>query len=342
MPRSSSEFITLCNDDYPDQREFVFSMKSRPFSMLSSQKLPVPTTSLIDFNLVSELGLKMSDLQCSKFSYGGHKFRILGRISQTVQTITDGVISGTVHMRASVVEGLRSVFDSHGIAGKKFSELLTRKVSHTTPPASPKPSTPGSTRSSSRGSNSSTTSTPLFTKSPKGPATPKMSSPDWHAEILSKLRAKDKYQAPRSSPKPHNSHWSTTYSQPQRKLPAGCHRTLSLKPDDKHYYGRVTWLSTPDEVDGSAYVMMDYINHKSRRLMTMTSTQPHFLVRDLKPGDPVLFRRYDTQEEADQDDQMDKCPILMIYAPAEEAQLQSLGVVFPELPPELHSSGYYG
>ena len=172
-----------------------------------------------------------------------------------------------------------------------------------------------------------------------------MSSTDQHhhTEILSKLRAnKDNFRAPRCSPKPHNSHWSTTYSQPQRKLPKGCHRTLSLKPDDQHFYGRVTWLSTPDEADGSAYVDVDYINHKARRLMTMTSTQPWFLMRDLKPGVPVLFRRYNTQEEADQDERMDKCPILMIYAPEEEAQLGSLGVVFPELPPELHPAGYYG
>ena len=79
----------------------------------------------------------MSDLQCSKFSYGGQRFRILGKISQTVQTITNGMISGTVHIRTSVVEGLRDVFDSHGIVGKKFSELLPRKVSHTTPPNLP-------------------------------------------------------------------------------------------------------------------------------------------------------------------------------------------------------------
>ena len=98
MPASNQDFITLCYNDYPEQKEFVFSMKGRPFSMLSSQKLPVPTSSLIDFNLVSDLGLRMTDLQCSKFSYGGQKFRILGKISQTVQTITDGVVSGTVHL----------------------------------------------------------------------------------------------------------------------------------------------------------------------------------------------------------------------------------------------------
>ena len=110
MPTTSSDYITLCYDNSPDQREFVFSMKGRPFSMLSTQKLPVPSTSLIDFNLVNDLGLKMTDLQCSKFTYGGNRFRILGKISQTVQTITDGVISGAVHIKASVVEGLREVY----------------------------------------------------------------------------------------------------------------------------------------------------------------------------------------------------------------------------------------
>ena len=75
----------------------------------------------------------MTDLQCSKFSFGGQKFQILGKIHQTVQTITDGVVSGTVHFQAS-----GSVFDSHSIAGKKISELLSRKVSSgNSPTASP-------------------------------------------------------------------------------------------------------------------------------------------------------------------------------------------------------------
>ena len=73
------------------------------------------------------------------------------------------MITGTVHMRASVVEGGRTVFGSHGIAGKNFSELLTGKVSHITPPAGLTP--PGSTRS--RGSNSHTA--PSFTRSSKSP-----------------------------------------------------------------------------------------------------------------------------------------------------------------------------
>ena len=88
------KFLTLCYD-HPDQREFVFTIKGRPFSMLSTLKLPVPSTSLIDYNLVRDLGLKMEELQCMKFSYGGSRLRILGKISQTIQTINRPLPSPT-------------------------------------------------------------------------------------------------------------------------------------------------------------------------------------------------------------------------------------------------------
>ena len=120
----ASKFITLCYDNFPIQREFVFAIKGRPFSMLSNNSLPVPSTSLIDFNLVNDLGLKMSDLQCAKFSFGGQRLRILGRISQTVQTITDGVISGTVHIWANVVEDLRFVRVTPGGVGQAGADAL--------------------------------------------------------------------------------------------------------------------------------------------------------------------------------------------------------------------------
>ena len=127
MPVKNEEFLTLCYDNYPDQREFVVAIKGRPFSMLSSQKLSVPSTSLIDYKLVRDLDLKMDDLQCSKFTFGGQKFRILGKISQTIQTIKNGTTNGTIHLRASVVENLSEVFDSHSIAGKKMTEMLIKK-----------------------------------------------------------------------------------------------------------------------------------------------------------------------------------------------------------------------
>ena len=57
------------------EREYVFTVKGRLFACLSSPHLPTPTSSLIDYE-ISSLGLKMSDLQCQKFFFGGHKIRI--------------------------------------------------------------------------------------------------------------------------------------------------------------------------------------------------------------------------------------------------------------------------
>ena len=127
----ASKFITLCYDNFPIQREFVFSMKGRPFSMLSSQSLPVPSVSLIDFNLVNDLNLKMSDLQCTKFYFSGHKMRILGKISTTVQCIQDGRIFGNFHIKARVVEDLHTKLDTHGVAGNKLNEQLRAHMSVT-------------------------------------------------------------------------------------------------------------------------------------------------------------------------------------------------------------------
>ena len=166
--KSESKFITLCYDHYPEQREFVFAIKGRPFSMLTTPKLPTPTSTLIDHNLVKELGLKMDDIQCSKFTFAGHRFRILGRISQTVQTVQNGIFAGMVHMRASVVENLSHIFDSHSIAGKKMAELLQPAAASTmAAPSTPRsPRSAASSRSESRSASRSPALNCSRTRSP--------------------------------------------------------------------------------------------------------------------------------------------------------------------------------
>ena len=218
---SDQEYLTLCYD-HPDQREFVFTIKGRPFSMLSTPKLPVPSLSLIDYNLVRDLGLKMEELQCSKFSYGGSRFRILGKISQTVQTIKSGVISGTAHLRAAVVENLTAVFDTHSIAGKKMTELLEKKIetNHSNDARYGSPSSPSSpeTVAAAVSSTSLASSSPegsLSTPSPSSSPTP---APRSLGRGSSLLRSLQKPHLPRVlSPKPLNGHYSTTYYRPQRK-----------------------------------------------------------------------------------------------------------------------------
>ena len=86
-----------------EEKEFIFCVKGRPFPCLISPYLPTPSASLVDYNLVRNLGLKMTDLQCQKFSFAGFKMRILGKVSISVQCIQDGVSSGAFHIKGNVV-----------------------------------------------------------------------------------------------------------------------------------------------------------------------------------------------------------------------------------------------
>ena len=100
--------------------EFVFACKGRPFAVLVSDNIPTPTTNLIDHNLVRELGLKMSDLQCRKYFFAGHRMRVLGRVSTAVQCIKDGRTNGSFHLKGLVVTNLDQFLDTQVIAGAKM------------------------------------------------------------------------------------------------------------------------------------------------------------------------------------------------------------------------------
>ena len=153
------------------EREFVMCHKNRPFVVLVSPNLPTPTSSYLDHHLVTELGLKMTDISCKKISFAGKKLRVLGKVSFTTQCVKDGKMFGTIHFKGSVVEDLRQHFDSHGIAGTKMSSLLQGEVISS---SSSSCSSPAPSRSSAAGSP---TSTPR--RSPPGfPATPQYCSDD--------------------------------------------------------------------------------------------------------------------------------------------------------------------
>ena len=126
-----------------EEKEYVFCVKGRPFPCLVSPHLPTPTASLLDYDLVRSLGLKMTDLQCQKFSYAGFKMRILGKISTSVQCIHDGVSSGMFHIKANVVLNLAKNLDTECVAGTKMAaQLRGEKVSLSPSPSPRSPSTP--------------------------------------------------------------------------------------------------------------------------------------------------------------------------------------------------------
>ena len=126
-PINVNPMPTLCNNYANEDQEFVFCTKGRPFGCLVSPHLPTPTATLIDYNLVRDVGMKMSDLQYTKLSYAGNKLRILGKVSVTVQTIHDGLASGNLHLKASVVLDLQKTLDIEGVAGVKLTKQLQRK-----------------------------------------------------------------------------------------------------------------------------------------------------------------------------------------------------------------------
>ena len=178
-----------------EEREFIFCCKGRPFPCLVSPHLPTPSATLLDYNLVRDLGLKMTDLQCQKFSFAGFKMRILGKVSVSVQNIQDGVSMGAFHIKGNVVLDLSKNLDTECVAGAKMEAQLkgggsdvtaspTRAAPSPAPsvPAAQSPRTPP-TRSprpsrTPRQSPRPPRSPPGFPPRPQFAASPGDSSPD--------------------------------------------------------------------------------------------------------------------------------------------------------------------
>ena len=145
QPKSKFSNPTMFYEYGNKEMEFIFCAKGRPFPALVSPYLPTPTASLLDYNLVRDLGLKMTDLQCQKFSFAGFKMRILGKVSATVQCVQEGVSFGAFHIKGSVVLDLSKNLDTECVAGTKMAAQLR---GHTAPSAparaapSPAPSVP--------------------------------------------------------------------------------------------------------------------------------------------------------------------------------------------------------
>ena len=120
----STKFTTTYEYGSAD-KEYVFCCKGRPFAALVSPNLPTPSSSLLDYDLIKKLGLKMVDIQCRKFYFRGHKMRILGQVSTAVQCVQGGRISGNFHVKGLVISDLYQKLDTHCVAGVKMRERIT-------------------------------------------------------------------------------------------------------------------------------------------------------------------------------------------------------------------------
>ena len=138
----------MCYQYGNDEKEYIFCVKGRPFPCLVSPYIPTPTASLLDYDLVKSLGLKMVDLRCEKFSFCGHKMRILGKCAITAQCIHDGVSSGAFQIKANVVLDLAKNLDTECVAGTKMAAQL-KGDRQPSAPSSPRATSPPGKRASS-------------------------------------------------------------------------------------------------------------------------------------------------------------------------------------------------
>ena len=123
---------------YPDSdSEFVFSYRGQPFAAAVASNYLAPTSRLIDFAMVRDFKMKMTDFKCQKFSFANQKLRIVGKISSFVQYVKDGTPLGQYKFSATVVRGLTQALDVDSIAGTKLVSQLTGQSGDAKP--SPEP-----------------------------------------------------------------------------------------------------------------------------------------------------------------------------------------------------------
>ena len=311
---SAKVFSTACQNYSPDMREYVFAIKGRPFAMLSSQKLPVPPVSLIDYNLVRDLGLEMHDLQCTKYTFGGMKLRILGRISQTLQTIQDGAISGTAHVRANVVENLYQVFDTHSVAGQQMITSLMDSPARQEDSQSDVSGAESSPRHRTQPKRERKVPQVLPTPDPPG-ARP---SPDVaDARQVSSLTAPGPPEAKPAPARPAGINGRPDY-------PWG--RVVSTTTGSHHLHATATVVYEDDQ----GQLNSDTIPNIADRY-----------IEKMKAGDAVLLARRKPNSSGQPPEY--KVNLMRIIPEKEVGQIRILrGETFPEVPPDLHPGGYYG
>jgi len=212
--------VTMCYDGLQGDKEFVVACKGRPFSILTSPAFPTPTTTLVDYNLIRDLHLQMTDLQCAKFYYAGHKLRILGKVATSVQCLDSGYTAGNLYFKATVVEHLATTFDTHSIAGVKLSKQLIGPPFELAPTNSTEPTmesdvtTPPQPKKKKKKKHSPPFS-PSNSKSPQTPPNPSRKTPTTlpqptiHTVSINQLRT----QAPSPCLSPawtpsHNTGWT--------------------------------------------------------------------------------------------------------------------------------------
>ena len=110
--------------------DYTFVCSKIPFAVSCSSHLPHEEYNLIDLDLVNKMKIPLQKIKVQKFSILGQSFRSVGFVSQTIQCVRQGKISGNIHLTARVVRDLYKELDVDSIASAKtYTRLVGKKPS---------------------------------------------------------------------------------------------------------------------------------------------------------------------------------------------------------------------
>ena len=117
--------------------DFTFVCGKVPFAVSCSSDLPHKDSNMIDLDLINKMKIPLKNIRVSRISIQGHDLRCVGVISQTIQCVVDGKISGTIHLYAKVVRDLYSSISTDCLASRRTFFRLMGKDAIEEPPDDP-------------------------------------------------------------------------------------------------------------------------------------------------------------------------------------------------------------
>ena len=80
---------------------------------------------MIDLELVNKMKIPLKNIRVTRMSVQGHNLRCVGVVSQTIQCVVNGKVSGTIHLYAKVVRDLYNAINTDCLASRRtFSRLM--------------------------------------------------------------------------------------------------------------------------------------------------------------------------------------------------------------------------
>ena len=117
--------------------DFTFVCGKVPFAISCSSDLPHKSSNLIDLDLVNKMRIPLKNIRVTRMSILGHDLRCVGVVSQTIQCVADGKVSGTIHLYAKVVRDLYDSISADCVASKRTYSRLMGEDPPEEPPDNP-------------------------------------------------------------------------------------------------------------------------------------------------------------------------------------------------------------